>query len=112
MMLEERSHQIVELCARVTDLSESSQRLQQETEQANRDREESAEQLLTGNQSRARLEVQVEELSEELGVWEQRCYKAEVRPCFLSHIHTLYLFGLSDSLTLFASISKCLVTAL
>lgn len=77
-MLEERSHQIVELCARVTDLSESSQRLQQEADQANRDREESAEQLLSGNQSRGRLEVQVEELGEELGVWEQRCYKAEV----------------------------------
>lgn len=78
-MLEERSHQIVELCSRVTELSESNQRLEQEAEQANKDREESAEQLLAGNQSRGRLEVQVEELGEEVTAWEQRCYKAEVR---------------------------------
>jgi hypothetical protein len=82
-MLEERSTQIVELCARVTDLSEANKALQEEADQAHNDRSESAEQLLKGNASLGRLQVQVEELGEELAVWEQRCYKAEVRPTSL-----------------------------
>ena len=80
-LLEERSTQIVELCSRVTDLTESNQLLRDEAQQACSDREESAEQLLKGNEVMGRLKVQVEELGEELDVWEQRCYKAEVSSC-------------------------------
>mmetsp|Transcript_21841 Transcript_21841/g.40736 ORF Transcript_21841/g.40736 Transcript_21841/m.40736 type:complete len:781 (+) Transcript_21841:66-2408(+) len=76
-LLEERSNQIVELCSRVTELTESNKQLNDEVQQACSDRQESAEQLLKGNESLGRLQVQVEELGEELGVWEQRCYKAE-----------------------------------
>jgi predicted nucleic acid-binding Zn-ribbon protein len=77
--LEERSNQIVELCSRVTELTETNQQLQEESQQACSDRQESADQLLKVNESMGRLKVQVEELSEELNIWEQRCYKAEVR---------------------------------
>ena len=87
-MLEERSNQIVELCARVTDLSECNKRLQDECKQANSDRQSSAEQLLASNDAQSHLQVKVEEMSEEITVWEQRCFKAEV--CKINFVCLLF----------------------